>query len=56
MGAGYHGGFGHTFGERNKICTISKPILKRGDVRYSVTKTQGYLLYCKPDAKLKVIN
>ena len=44
MGAGYHGGFGHTFGERNKICTISKPISKRGDVRYSAKKTQGYLL------------
>lgn len=44
MGAGYHGGFGHTNGEQSKIESISKPILKCGDVRYSAKKTQGYLL------------
>ena len=44
MGAGYRSGFGHTDGEKRKINSISKPISKRGDVRYSVKKTQGYLL------------
>ena len=44
MGAGYKGGFGHTNGEKRKINSISKPISKRGDVRYSAKKTQGYLL------------
>ena len=44
MGAGYHSGFGHTNGEKRKINSISKPISKRGDVRYSAKKTQGYLL------------
>lgn len=44
MGAGYRSGFGHTHGEKKKISSISKPISKRGDVRYSAKKTQGYLL------------
>ena len=44
MGTGYKGGFGHTDGEKRKINSISKPISKRGDVRYSAKKTQGYLL------------
>ncbi len=44
MGAGYRSGFGHTDGEKRKINSISKPISKRGDVRYSAKKTQGYLL------------
>lgn len=44
MGAGYKGGFGHSNGEKRKINSISKPISKLGDVRYSAKKTQGYLL------------
>ena len=44
MGTGYKGVFGHTEGEKRKINSISKPISKRGDVRYSAKKTQGYLL------------
>lgn len=44
MGAGYHGGFGHTFGEQVKIASMNKPISKRSDLRYSAKKTQGYLL------------
>ncbi len=44
MGAGYHGGFGKTIGDRKKVNSISKPISKHGDVRYSAKKTQGYLL------------
>ena len=44
MGAGYKGGFGHTEGEKRKINSISKPISKRRDVRYSAKKTQCYLL------------
>ena len=44
MGAGYHGGFGHTNGEKRKISSINKPISKHRDVRYSAKKTQGYLL------------
>lgn len=38
MGAGYRSGFGHTDGEKRKINSISKPISKRGDVRYSAKK------------------
>ncbi len=44
MGAGYRSRFGHTHGEKKKINSISKPISKCGDVRYSAKKTQGYLL------------
>ena len=44
MGAGYHGGFGHSLGEQTKIALMNKPISKRGDLRYSAKKTQGYLL------------
>ena len=44
MGAGFKGGFGHTFGDRVKVSSISKPISKSVDVRYSAKKTQGYLL------------
>ncbi|MDY4677083.1 MAG: hypothetical protein SO373_08060 [Candidatus Borkfalkiaceae bacterium] len=44
MGAGYHGGFGHSHGENKKIDLMRKPILKRGDVRYNAKKVQGYLL------------
>ena len=44
MGAGYHGGFGNTLGDKNKVVSINRPITRRGDVRYSAKKTQGYLL------------
>lgn len=39
MGAGFHGGFGHTTPILKNI-----PVKKSGDVRYSKQKTEGYLL------------
>lgn len=44
MGAGYHGGFGYTNGEKMKMSLINKPVTKRSDVRYNAKKIQGYLL------------
>ena len=45
MGAGYHGGFGHTKGaEHNKTTSTNQPVLRRSDVRFSTRKTEGYLL------------
>ncbi len=44
MGAGYHGGFGKTYGEKSRLNNIKKPITRVGDVRYSSRKTEGYLL------------
>ena len=44
MGAGYHGGFGHTKGaERNKG-NAQIPINNGNDVQYSERKTKDYLL------------
>ena len=44
MGAGYHGGFGHSHGENKKIDSMRKPILKRGDVRYNAKKSAGLFI------------
>lgn len=40
MGAGYHGGFGGTSGDKQQKAPVNSP----GDVRYSKKKTEGYLL------------
>jgi len=40
MGAGYHGGFGSTNGDKQQKAPVKSP----GDVRYSKKKTEGYLL------------
>ena len=44
MGAGVHGGFGNTKGNRDTVVILNHPVKKAGDVRYSKKKTEDYLL------------
>lgn len=44
MGAGIHGGFGNTKGQRDTVVSVKSPVKSAGDVRYSKKKTEGYLL------------
>ena len=44
MGAGYHGGFGHTKGSEKHKEKVQIPINGRRDIRYSERKIKDYLL------------
>lgn len=44
MGAGIHGGFGNTRGNKDTVSIKSPPVKSTGDVRYSRKKTEEYLL------------
>ena len=40
MGAGVHGGFGNTKGNRDTVVYLNHPVKSSGDVRYSKKKTR----------------